>query len=302
MRIIITGGTGLIGTALSKKLLEDGHEVIILSRNPNRSSVPTGVRVEEWDAKTPDGWGSLINADTAIVNLAGAGIADKRWSDQRKKILHASRIDAGKAVTAAIEAAEQKPKVLIQSSAVGFYGIHDDEKLTEASSVGNDFLAKLCEEWETSTTSVEAMGIRRVIIRTGVVMSADGGAFPRMAMPFKLFVGGPVGSGEQWLSWIHIDDEVKAIQFLINNETTNGIYNLTAPNPHTNKQFSKTIGKVLGRPSFMPVPAFAMKILFGEMSTVLLDGQRVLPSNLESAGFTFDFPNLEPALQNLLGK
>lgn len=302
MRIIITGGTGLIGTALSKKLLEDDHEVIILSRNPTASRVPNGARVEKWDAKTSDGWGSLINADTAIVNLAGAGIADKRWSDQRKKILHASRIDVGKAITAAVEAAEQKPKVLIQSSAVGYYGIHDDGKLTEASSVGNDFLAKLCEEWEASTVSVEVMGVRRVIIRTGVVMSTDGGAFPRMAMPFKMFVGGPIGSGKQWLSWIHIADEVKAIQFLINNENVNGIYNLTAPNPHTNKQLSKIIGKVLGRPSFMLVPAFVMKILFGEMSTVLLDGQRVLPSNLESGGFTFKFPELEPALRDLLGK
>ena len=302
MRIIITGGTGLIGTALSKKLLEDDHEVIILSRNPTASRVPNGARVEKWDAKTSDGWGSLINADTAIVNLAGAGIADKRWSDQRKKILHASRIDVGKAITAAVEAAEQKPKVLIQSSAVGYYGIHDDGQLTEASSVGNDFLAKLCEEWEASTVSVEVMGVRRVIIRTGVVMSTDGGAFPRMAMPFKMFVGGSIGSGKQWLSWIHIADEVKAIQFLINNESVNGIYNLTAPNPHTNKQLSKIIGKVLGRPSFMLVPAFVMKILFGEMSTVLLDGQRVLPSNLESGGFTFKFPELEPALRDLLGK
>jgi hypothetical protein len=302
MRIIITGGTGLIGTVLSKKLLEDGHEVIVLSRNPAKAKMPNGVRAEKWDAKTPDGWGSLINNDTAIVNLAGAGIADKRWSEERKKLLHDSRVDAGQAVTKAIVTAEQKPKVLIQSSAIGFYGTHDDIKFTEDDNAGNDFMAKLCQEWETSTASVEEMGVRRVIIRTGVVLSNDGGAFPRMSLPFKLFVGGPVGKGKQWLSWIHIDDTVNGIRYFIGNENTSGVYNLTAPHPHTNKQFGKVIGKVLGRPSFMPVPGFAMKLLFGEMSVVLLEGQQVLPAKLEATDFSFKYPELETALRELLGK
>ena len=299
MKVLIPGGTGLIGTALTKSLLADGHEVVILSRSPEKYKVPPGARVVKWDAKTPDGWAAELDGADAIVNLAGASL-DKRWTDAYKKIAWDSRVDAGKAVTAAIEQVANKPAVLIQSSAIGYYGPQDDRPISEDAPAANDFLAKVCVAWEDSTKAVEDMGVRRVIIRTGVVLSTDGGALPKMVTPMKLFAGGPLGSGKQVMSWIHIDDEVKAIRALIDDESASGVYNLTAPNPHTNSEFMKTMGKVLGRPAFMPAPSFAIKLMFGEMSTVVLDGQRVLPKHLQEQGYNFEYAQLEPALADLL--
>ena len=301
MRIIITGGTGLIGKALSTALLADGHQVIVLSRNPDKAiNTPSGLQLEKWDGKSTAGWGHLVDGAGAIVNLAGEGIADGRWSAERKKLIRESRVHAGLAIQDAIKQATEKPKVVLQSSAVGYYGPTKDEMITENSPPGADFLAKVCFDWEASTVPLVQMGIRRPVLRTGVVLSTEGGAFPKMMLPFKFFAGGPIGSGKQWLPWIHLEDEVRAIQFLLNHESATGPFNLAAPTPVTNKEFGKTLGKVMERPALAPAPAFVMKTVFGEMSTVLLDGQRAIPNRLEEAGFTFKFPTLEAALRDLL--
>ncbi len=301
MRIIVTGGTGLIGTPLCESLAGDGHEVIELTRNPDKHRTLTaGIRMQQWDGKTAEGWGDLADDAGAIINLAGEGIADGRWSYERKQRIHNSRTNAGTAILHVIEAAREKPKVLIQSSAVGYYGPRKDEVIDESASQGSDFLAKICFDWEASTAPVAKLGVRRAVIRTGVVLSNKGGALPKQALPYKLFAGGHIGSGKQWYPWIHIDDEVAAIKFLIANEQANGVYNLSAPNPLTNKEFSHKIGETLGRPSLMPVPDIAFKILFGEMSTILLDGQRVIPKRLQEAGFQFTYPSAESALKQLL--
>ena len=201
---------------------------------------------------------------------------------------------------AALESAAHLPSVLVQASAIGFYGVHGDEMLDESSPPGDDFLARLCLDWEASTGKAEALGVRRVIIRTGLLLSIAGGVLPLLAMPFRFYAGGVVGSGEQYYSWIHYMDEIAAIRFLIENENTSGAYNLTAPQPVTAKEFAREIGQVLHKPSVMPVPAFAMRAALGEVSTLALEGQRVLPKRLLDAGFRFHYAGLEKALQDLL--
>ncbi len=306
MRVIVTGGTGLIGRALSAGLSSDGHEVIVLSRSPDRATgLPTGVRAECWDARTSDGWTHLADGADAIVNLAGANIAGagffpSRWTDERKRLIRDSRVNAGRAVAQAVEQARRQPRVVVQASAVGYYGFHGDEELAEDAPTGNDFLAQLAgADWEPSTAAVEAMGVRRVIVRTGVVLDAKDGALPRLALPVRLFVGGPIGSGKQWMSWIHLEDEVRAIRFLIENEQASGPFNLAAPNPVTNAEFMRVLGHVLGRPSFLPLPGLAMRLAFGEVSDVLLEGQRAVPRRLLALGFQFRFPDAESALRSL---
>lgn len=301
MRIVITGGTGTIGRPLCAALATDGHNLTVLSRNPMEiTGMPVGAHLHPWDAATTEGWGHLVDGADAVINLAGAGIADSRWSDSRKKLIRESRLRAGHAVVEAIQAAENKPKVLLQASAVGYYGSRGNEVITEDSTPGNDFLSKICQDWELSTAPVSRMGIRRPIIRTGIVLTMEGGALPKMVLPFRFFAGGPLGSGNQWMPWIHIDDQVQAMRFLLDNEQADGPFNLTAPNPLTNKEFAKTIGDVMGRPAVMPAPAFAMQTALGEMSTLLLDGQRALPQRLQDLGFEFTYPEAETALRDLL--
>lgn len=302
MRVIITGGTGLIGRALAADLAQEGHEVIVLSRSPERHAdrLPAGVRAERWDARTSEGWAHLADGADAIVNLAGESIAAGRWTPERKTRIRESRLNAGRAVVEAVQAATNRPRVVVQASAVGYYGPCGDEEVTEDHPPGSDFLARVCVEWEASTAPVEELGVRRPILRTGIVLSAEGGALPRMLPPFKLGLGGRLGSGRQWFPWIHIRDEVRAIRFLVEQENASGPYNLTAPNPVTNAEFTQALGRVLGRPALFPVPALALKLIFGEMATVLLDGQRAVPRRLLDAGFTFEFTDVETALRNLL--
>ena len=302
MRVIITGGSGFIGSKLTEKFITLGHEIIILSRNPSntRLSISQEIKFERWDGSTAQGWGNLVNQNTAIINLAGENLSTGRWSSLRKKKIIDSRVNAGKAIVNAIQLAEEKPKVLIQASAVGYYGVHQDEQIEESQPAGNDFLSDVCTKWEASTSEVEEYGIRRVILRTGLVLDAEKGALPRLALPFKFFVGGKIGSGKQYIPWIHIQDEIQAINFLLKEETAHGAYNLCAPNPVNNAEFAKTLGKIMERPSIFPVPPIAMKILFGEMSTVILEGQRAIPDRLQEAGFEFNFPILEDALKNIL--
>lgn len=301
MRVIITGGTGLIGRALAASLAGDGHEVIVLSRDSRRhTDLPAGVQVERWDGRTAAGWGPLADGADAIVNLAGENIGAARWTAERKERIRRSRLDAGRAVVEAVAAAGRKPRVVIQASAVGYYGPRGDEELSEEAPPGEDFLALLCVEWEASTAAVEAQGVRRAVIRSGLVFSTAGGSLPRLLLPFRFFVGGPLGSGRQWYSWIHIADEVAAIRFLIANEAARGPFNLCAPNPLTNAELARVIGRVMGRPSFLPTPAFALRLAFGEMAAAVLTGQRVVPARLLQLGFSFRFPTAEAALRDLL--
>jgi uncharacterized protein (TIGR01777 family) len=301
MRVIIPGGSGLIGRALAADLTTAGYQVILLSRDPGRvTALPAGVSVERWNGRTADGWGHLADGSVAIINLTGENLAGGRWTAERKQRIIRSRVDAGQAIIEAIKAAAVKPGVVIQASAVGYYGPHGDEKLTETAAAGNDFGARVTVDWEASTAPVEMPGVRRVIIRSGVVLSPQGGALPRLMRPYRFFVGGPLGSGRQWLSWIHIADEVAVIRFLMENPAASGPFNASAPGTATNAEFGKMLGRVIGRPSWIPVPAFAMRLLFGEMATVLLDGQRVVPDRLLKLGFTFRFPQPELALRDLL--
>jgi uncharacterized protein (TIGR01777 family) len=307
MRVVITGGTGLIGRALSENLAADGLEVIVLSRSPEQSTpLPAGVQAVRWDARTAAGWGHLADGAAAVVNLAGASLAGEgffptRWTEERQHVISESRVHAGRAVVEAVERADQKPLVVVQSSAVGYYGFRD-EALTEEAGPGNDWGARFTAEiWEPSTAPVEQMGVRRVVVRSGVVFSTEGGALPRLLLPFRLFAGGPMGSGEQWYSWIHLQDQVRALRFLIETEEAGGAYNLTAPSPVRNGELAKLIGRVMGRPSWIPVPGFAMRLAFGEVADVVLKGQRALPQRLLDQGFEFQFPSAEAALEDLLG-
>lgn len=302
MRTIITGGTGLIGRALAADLAADGQEVVLLSRNPTHATgLPAGVQVERWDAQTAEGWGHLADGAGAIVNLAGESLAAGRWTAERKHRIRASRVNAGRAVVQAVQAATQKPGVVVQSSGIGYYGPRGDEEITEEDSAGDDFLSRVSIEWEGSTAPVDEMGIRRPVIRSAVVFSAEALAFKRMILPFKLFVGGPVGSGQQWLPWIHITDHVRALRILMEHPDATGPFNLSAPNPVTNAKFGRTLGKVMGRPSIVTVPGFVLRLVFGEMATVLLDGQRAVPRRLIGLGFNFRYPELEAALRDLVG-
>lgn len=301
MNIIVTGGTGLIGRVLVKTLLQDGHKVSVLSRSPDRAQgMPPAASMLKWDAETPAGWGHLVNQSDAIINLAGAGVADKRWTDERKRIIMESRVKANQAVLSALEAAETRPKILIQASAVGYYGPTGDERVTESSPPGDDFLAQVCIEWEKIAPSAEKLGLRVPVLRTGIVITPDGGALEKLLIPFKLFVGGPLGDGKQWFPWIHIEDEVRAIQFLLENDQASGPFNLVSPHPLTNAEFSRVLGRVLNRPAFMPAPAFAMKAVLGELSETVLAGQRAYPNALQSLGFEFKFPTAPAALEDLL--
>jgi uncharacterized protein (TIGR01777 family) len=311
MRIVVTGGTGLIGRALVDKLTQDQHEVIILSRQPEKhtSKLPKSINLVRWDSRSTSGWAHYIDGADAVINLAGENIAGNNFYDllikrlnaaQKETITH-SRINAGKALVAAIEIAKVKPTVLIQASAVGYYGDRKNEMLTEESPPGTDFFAKICLEWETSTIDVEKFSVRRVIIRTaGVVLTTQGGSLPFMMLPFKFFVGGPIGNGQQWFSWIHILDEVNAIKFLIDSVSAHGPYNLSAPELLSNRDFSKTLGKILRRPSAIPLPEFALKILFGEKSNILFSSQRQTPSRLLKSGYKFLYPNLSQALTDVV--
>ncbi len=308
MRVIITGGTGLIGRALAADFIQDGHEVVALSRDPARATrLPAGVRVAGWDGRTAAGWGNFADGADAIINLAGERVAGPnpfahRWTAERKRRICESRRNAGLAVTAAVEVAAHKPGVVVQVSGSDYYA-PTGFVATESTPPGDGFLSHICADcWEPPTAPVEALGVRRVIVRMGPVLDAKDGALPPMLLQSRLFVGGPLGSGKQWFPWVHLADVVAAFRFLIDTPEARGPFNLNAPNPVRNAQLMQTIGRVLGRPSSMRVPAFAMRLLFGEMADTLLQGPRPMPARLQEIGFAFRFPELEPALRDLLGK
>jgi uncharacterized protein len=301
MRVVITGGSGLIGGALARDLGAAGHDVVVLSRDPARlAALPPGVRAAGWDGRTGEGWSALLDDDTAIVHLAGESIAAGRWTAARKRRIRASRVESGRAVVAAVRQAARPPRALLQGSAVGYYGPCGDETVTEDHPPGDDFLAGVCREWEASTAEVEALGVRRPLLRTGVVLATAGGALPRMALPFKMRIGGPLGNGRQWFPWIHVDDEVGAIRFLLEREDARGPFNLSAPHPVTNRELGHALGRALRRPSVMPTPAFALRLALGEMASMLLTGQRAVPARLLALGYTFRHPEIGAALADLM--
>jgi hypothetical protein len=309
MRIVIAGGTGLIGRALIGDLVGAGHDIVVLSRNAavQGSTFPESVRLAQWDAVEIGEWSSQVDGSDVVVNFSGENIAGERllpgrWTETKKRLLESSRVNAGKIISRSIAEAKVKPRVLIQASAVGYYGPRGDEPISETTSAGDDYLADLCVAWEESSKGVEQYGVRRVVLRTGLVLSTRGGPLPRLLKQYLLFAGGPFGSGEQYWPWILIDDVVGAIRFLMEDDSANGPFNVTSPTPVTNRQFSKALGTVLGRPSFWPIPAFAMKLLVGEVSVVVLKGQRAIPEKLGALGYQFGFSDLGPALEDVLGR
>jgi len=302
MKVLITGGTGLIGSALTKRLLAEYHTVVILSRNPSAHLVKEGGQLAGWDGKSAEGWGHLVNEVDAVINLAGVNLGGGLWTSNRKAALLSSRLNAGKAVVEAIRHAEQKPKVLIQASAVGYYAASGDTEILENCPAGNDFQGTLCQKWEESTQQVEEMGVRRVVIRSGVVFEQGAFLLKMFFLPFRMLVGGPLGSGRQFISWIHIEDEINGILYFLQNDSTSGAYNLMAPQPVRNADLGRAIGKVLHRPYWFPVPGFALKAVLGELSSVVLDSWRGIPGRLLESGFTFKFPDAESALKDLVGR
>jgi uncharacterized protein (TIGR01777 family) len=299
MKIILLGGSGLIGKALALELMQAGHSVWILSRRPQQVSVPVGAVVRAWDGRSVNGWLDLAEQADAIVNLAGENIGGGLWTAERKQRILSSRLDAGRAVVDAVEKTQHKPAVVIQSSAVGIYGPVEAAVCTENSPLGSDFLARTAVKWEESSLAVEALGVRRIVIRTGLVLDPHDGILRRFMLPFQLFCGGPMGSGHQVVSWIHIRDLVQAMRFLLENPDAHGVYNLCAPGPVTNAEFGKEIARALRRPYWLPAPAFALRMALGEMSTLVLDGQRALPNRLLAEGYAFTYSGLRIALDNL---
>lgn len=300
MGIVLVGGSGLIGAALSAALLRDGHEVTVLSRTPRRALLPAGAGVRQWDGRSSQGWIDLVEGAQAVVNLAGENLGAGRWTAERKRRIRESRLLAGQAVVEAVQKAAAPPRFVLQASAIGYYGSLADQPVSEDSPAGADFLSKVCLEWEESTAAVEALGVRRVVARSGLVLARSGGVLERLALPFRLFAGGPLGGGRQWYSWIHIADQVQAMLFLMQKEDCRGVFNLTAPEPATMEEFGRTLAQVMGRPYWAPVPAFALRLVLGEMSTLVLDGQRVFSDRLQAMGFQFRYPRLRPALEDLL--
>jgi len=294
MNVLITGGKGFIGSTLRRELRTAGHDVVITTRQGSDSS-------GELTWKPP----SLIppkNISTfdAIVNLAGDSIHAERWTKDKKERIRSSRIHTTHYLIESIKNADIKPKILINASAVGYYGPQGDEEVTENFSPGKDFLASVCKDWESEAIKAEQLGVRTVITRIGVVLGQDGGALQKMITPFKAYAGGYLGSGKQWMSWVHIEDVTGFIMFAIEHDKLSGVFNLTAPNPSTNKDFSTALGRALGRPSIFPVPGFVLKAALGEFGEILLTGQRCIPERALIAGYEFKYPLLDKALKSIL--
>jgi len=289
MRVLVTGGTGLIGARLVRRLTAEGHMVTVVSREPGR--VP--FRAVSWDEID-----DVIGEIDGIVNFAGEPIADGRWTAARKAAFRSSRIEGTRAIVRAIAGAERRPSVLVNASATGYYGDRGDEELDETSGPGMDrFTVSLCVAWEAEASKAEALGLRVVRLRTGVVLAPDGGAMGKMLIPFRACLGGTLGSGRQWMPWIHVDDVVGMTIAALGSDEWQGAVNATAPNPERNADFTRILARVVQRPAVLPVPAFALRLALGEMATILLDSQRVLPSVAMSRGYEFRYPQLAPALE-----
>jgi uncharacterized protein (TIGR01777 family) len=302
LRVLITGGTGFVGKQLSSRLVQDGNEITILTRSLKGSEqAPKGISYLQGDPTEKGPWQEAIPNHDAVINLAGASIFSK-WSDEYKKLIRDSRFFTTRNIIEGIPSQSGKKIALFSTSAVGYYGFHGDEELDEESPSGNDFLARLAIEWEAEALKAEEKGARVVITRFGIVLGEKGGALGQMIPLFKKFIGGPIGSGQQWFSWVHIKDLAEAFAFLMKYPEISGPVNVCSPNPVKNRDLAKALGKALHRPSFMPTPAFMIKLVLGEFGSVILEGQRVLPRRLLKQGFTFKYSDIDKALQNILGQ
>ncbi len=294
MKVLIAGGSGFIGTALKNALQQDSHEVFVLTRQS-----PKTANQVHWDGKTADGWGPLINDMDAVVNLTGFGLEHWPWTRKQKQKFLDSRAIPGRALVSAIQGASRRPKVFLQASGINRYGLRGEGIADEATPAADDFLAQLTVKWEAATQAVEDLGIRRVVIRSAVVLDRRGGLFPLMALPVRLFFGGRLGSGAQAMPWIHLTDEIRAIKFLLENESARGAYNLIAPLPTSNADFMHAIAHVLHRPFWFHVPKMLLKLALGEMSVLITEGRYSQPRRLREQGFQFKFPTLEEALEDI---
>ncbi|MFZ5425984.1 MAG: TIGR01777 family oxidoreductase [Thermodesulfobacteriota bacterium] len=304
-RAVVAGGGGFIGKPLCRALMASGYQVTVLTRGRPRppSVTPDGPlpAFEHWDGRTAEGWGHLADGASVIVNLAGESIGERRWTPQVKQAIIESRVMAGLAIVHAVREAKAKPETLIQSSAVGYYGDTGEEPVDESSPPGQGFLADVCLQWEESTRAVESMGVRRVVVRTGLVIGRGGGVLEKMLTPFKFFLGGAFGSGEQGFPWIHIEDEVEAMLFLVGRADASGPFNLTAPEPASNAGFCRELGRALSRPCGLSIPASALRLAMGQMAEeLLLSGNRPFPKRLVEMGYVFKHPRLAGALRHIL--
>jgi len=295
MNVMIAGGSGFLGNALTKSLLADGHKVLILTRG---ATIPPGAQAVKWDAKTTSGWGHLVNEMDVVIHLAGKTIASWPWTAATKRDFHNSRTLPGLALGQAILEADHRPGIFVQQSGINHYGLHGSTA-DESTPPADDFLAQLTIQWEGATKSVEALGVRRIVLRSAPVLAKGEGLMPLMALPVKLFVGGPLGGGKFAMPWIHINDWVGAVRYLIANENARGAYNLIAPTPTSNADFYRALASVLHRPYWFPTPAFLLRIILGEMSVLVVEGRFALPKRLTESGYKFQFEAAREALSNL---
>lgn len=311
MRIVIAGGSGFLGSPLAETYAEDGHDVRVLTRSlppgESRHESGTGVPGISRVGWNPDGksgpWAaSCISGSDALINLAGASIGEKRWKPQRKALLRDSRILATRSLATAIKEAAVPPRVFISSSAVGYYGFGGDEAKTETSPPGRDFLAQLCEDWEAEARKADRRGMRLAIIRTGLVLERSGGTLAQMLPPFRFFVGGRMGSGRQYMSWVHRLDWIEMVRWIVATPETNGVFNVTAPHPVTNREFARALGRAVRRPALLPAPKFGLKLVLGELADYVVTGQRVLPAGAQALGYHFRYPELDIAFRGIFGE
>jgi uncharacterized protein (TIGR01777 family) len=300
MKILMTGGTGFVGSYLAARLLKDGHEVTILIRSQEEAKgAAPGVSLLQGNPTQRGTWQEAVPHNDAVINLAGAPIFTK-WTDEQKRAIRESRVSTTRNIVEAIENNPQKSFALFSTSAVGYYGFHEDEELTENSPPGDDFLATVAAEWEGEALKAQQKGARVVITRFGIVLGAGGGALGQMIPLFRKFAGGPIGSGQQWFSWVHTQDLAEAFLFLLAHPELSGPFNVCSPNPVRNRELAKALGEALHRPSFIPAPGFMIKLVLGEFGSVILKGQRVLPRRLLESGFVFQHPEIHQALESVV--
>ncbi len=306
MNVAIVGGTGFIGRNIAPILADNGHTVTILTRNQRAASAVVGgtIHVRDWDPSDGRSLEQTFQGQDAVINLAGAPIAEGRWTSSRKDVLRASRIETTRTIVTALSGLPEpvRPKILINASGIGFYGLETADEVDETQRPGTGFLADLCVEWEREAFKAMDYGIRTVCLRISMVLGKDGGALQKMLLPFKLFLGGPIGTGTQPVSWIHVEDLGRLVAAILEQPAFKGAVNAASPHPVTMKEFCRQLGRALGRPSWLPVPAMALQIGLGELSTLLTHGQAVIPLVAQQLGFTFTYPDLESAFSAILGK
>jgi uncharacterized protein (TIGR01777 family) len=304
MKVVVSGGTGFIGRPLCASLCQEGHQVTLLTRRKEETQRSCGstITIVEWNGREAGAWEHCLDGADAVINLAGAPIAEGRWTDARKRLLTESRVLSTRLLVEAMCRRSSKPRALTSASGIGYYGASDDRTLDEGAAHGQGFLADLCLAWEAEALRAAAFGVRVVILRTGMVLEKDGGALPKMLLTFRLFAGGPIMPGTQWVSWIHRRDHIGLIQWVLATPSVSGPVNVVAPEAVTMNRFCEVLGRVLHRPSWLPLPGFALQVALGELGTLMTTGQRVNPAKALSGGYVFHYPTLEPALRAIVAK